>query len=275
MKLFVIGKPLEHSMSPIIQNYWLKKYSKPYSYSKKEVNKDYLPKIIDQIEERKIIGVNVTIPYKKDIFNLLVNLDKNAFYSKAVNTIYKKNDSVFGENTDGAGFCKALEKEKNFKIKNKNILVLGCGGASFGIVSELVNRNAKTIVISNRTKERSFELIENFRRSTTEFKIMEWNKIEPGPKTDLIINTTSYGMKENQAIKIDMKNLKNTTIYSDIIYKPRKTLTMKNFEKNGFTTQNGLGMLINQAAESFRLWFNINLTNKDIIEAKELCEKAY
>ena len=166
------------------------------------MNKDYLPKIIDQIEERKIIGVNVTIPYKKDIFNLLVNLDKNAFYSKAVNTIYKKNDSVFGENTDGAGFCKALEKEKNFKIKNKNILVLGCGGASFGIVSELVNRNAKTIVISNRTKERSFELIENFRRSTTEFKIMEWNKIEPGPKTDLIINTTSYGMKENQAIKI-------------------------------------------------------------------------
>ena len=113
MKLFVIGKPLEHSMSPIIQNYWLKKYSKRYSYAKKEVNKDYLPKIIDQIEERKIIGVNVTIPYKKDIFNLLVNLDKNAFYSKAVNTIYKKNDSVFGENTDGAGFCKALEKEKN------------------------------------------------------------------------------------------------------------------------------------------------------------------
>ena len=204
-----------------------------------------------------------------------MNLDKNAFYSKAVNTIYKKNDSVFGENTDGAGFCKALEKEKNFKIKNKNILVLGCGGASFGIVSELVNRNAKTIVISNRTKERSFELIENFRRSTTEFKIMEWNKIEPCPKTDLIINTTSYGMKENQAIKIDMKNLKNTTIYSDIIYKPRKTLTMKNFEKNGFSTQNGLGMLINQAAESFRLWFNINLTNKDIIEAKELCEKTY
>ena len=130
-------------------------------------------------------------------------------------------------------------------------------------------------MISNRTKERSFELIENFRRSTTEFKIMEWNKIEPGPKTDLIINTTSYGMKENQAIKIDMKNLKNTTIYSDIIYKPRKTLTMKNFEKNGFSTQNGLGMLNNQAAESFRLWFNINLTNKDIIEAKELCEKAY
>ena len=161
------------------------------------------------------------------------------------------------------------------KIKNKNILVLGCGGASFGIVSELVNRNAKTIVISNRTKERSFELIENFRRSTTEFKIMEWNKIEPSPKTDLIINTTSYGMKENQEIKIDMKNLKKTTIYSDIIYKPRKTLTMKNFEKNGFSTQNGLGMLINQAAESFRLWFNINLTNKDIIEAKELCEKAY
>ena len=72
-----------------------------------------------------------------------------------------------------------------------------------------------------------------------------------------------------------MKNLKDSIIYSDIIYKPKKTQTMKIFERKGFITQNGLGMLVNQAAESFKLWFNINLTSQDIIEAKELCEKTY
>ena len=114
-----------------------------------------------------------------------------------------------------------------------------------------------------------------FNKYKTKFKVMDWEKIEPASNTNLIINTTSCGMKRDEEIKICMKKLKKTTIYSDIIYNPRKTQTMKNFEKEGFQTQNGLGMLINQAAESFRLWFGINLTNQDIIEAKELCEKAY
>ena len=104
---------------------------------------------------------------------------------------------------------------------------------------------------------------------------MKWNKIIPVAETDLIINTTSFGMNEGETIKIEMKDLKDSTIYSDIIYKPKITPTMKIFKEKGFTTQNGLGMLINQAAEAFRLWFNINLTNQDIIEAKELCEKSY
>ena len=275
MNLCVIGKPLKHSFSPIIHNYWLRKYSKPYIYEKKEIESSFLPDIISQMKNKKLIGVNVTIPYKRSVYNLLKNLDINAKKSKAVNTIYLKDEKVFGQNTDGVGYCQALKQEMNFDVMNKNILVLGSGGASFGIVSELINRGVSKIIVSNRTLERSYELIKNFKNKITKFEVMKWEELKPSSTTDLIINTTSFGMKKNQEIQVNIQNLKNSTIYSDIIYNPKKTLTMKIFEDKGFLTQNGLGMLVNQAAEAFRLWFNINLTKQDINEAKDLCEETY
>ena len=275
MNLCVIGKPLKHSFSPIIHNYWLRKYSKPYIYEKKEIDSSFLPNIISQMKNKKLIGVNVTIPYKRSVYNLLKNLDINAKKSKAVNTIYLKNEKVFGQNTDGVGYCQALKQEMNFNVMNKNILVLGSGGASFGIVSELINRGVSKIIVSNRTLEKSYELIKNFKNKITKFEVMKWEELKPSSTTDLIINTTSFGMKKNQEIQVNIQNLKNSTIYSDIIYNPKKTLTMKIFEDKGFLTQNGLGMLVNQAAEAFRLWFNINLTKQDINEAKDLCEETY
>ncbi|MEL0246402.1 MAG: shikimate dehydrogenase [Alphaproteobacteria bacterium] len=275
MNLCVIGKPLKHSFSPIIHNYWLRKYSKPYIYEKKEIESSFLPDIISQMKNKKLIGVNVTIPYKRSVYNLLKNLDINAKKSKAVNTIYLKNEKVFGQNTDGVGYCQALKQEMNFNVMNKNILVLGSGGASFGIVSELINRGVSKIIVSNRTLEKSYELIKNFKNKITKFEVMKWEELKPCSNTDLIINTTSFGMKKNQEIQVNIQNLKNSTIYSDIIYNPKKTLTMKTFEDKGFLTQNGLGMLVNQAAEAFRLWFNINLTKQDINEAKDLCEETY
>ena len=275
MNLCVIGKPLKHSFSPIIHNYWLRKYSKPYIYEKKEIDSSFLPNIISQMKNKKLIGVNVTIPYKRNVYNLLKNLDINAKKSKAVNTIYLKDEKVFGQNTDGVGYCQALKQEMNFDVMNKNILVLGSGGASFGIVSELINRGVSKIIVSNRTLKRSYELIKNFKNKITKFEVMKWEELKPSSNTDLIINTTSFGMKKNQEIQVNIQNLKNSTIYSDIIYNPKKTLTMKIFEDKGFLTQNGLGMLVNQAAEAFRLWFNINLTKQDINEAKDLCEETY
>lgn len=275
MNLCVIGKPLKHSFSPIIHNYWLRKYAKPYIYEKKEIESSFLPDIISQMKNKKLIGVNVTIPYKRNVYNLLKNLDINAKKSKAVNTIYLKDEKVFGQNTDGVGYCQALKQEMNFDVMNKNILVLGSGGASFGIVSELINRGVSKIIVSNRTLEKSYELIKNFKNKITKFEVMKWEELTPSSNTDLIINTTSFGMKKNQEIQVNIQNLKNSTIYSDIIYNPKKTLTMKTFEDKGFLTQNGLGMLVNQAAEAFRLWFNINLTKQDINEAKDLCEETY
>merc|ERR1711991_999871 len=224
-------------MAPIIHNYWLRKYSKPYIYEKKEIESSFIPDIISRIKNKKLIGVNVTIPYKRSVYDLLKNLDKNAKKSKAVNTIYTKGEKVFGQNTDGVGYCQALKQEMNFNVMNKNILVLGSGGASFGIVSELINRGVSKIIVSNRTLKRSYELIKNFKNKITKFEVMKWEELTPSSNTDLIINTTSFGMKKNQEIQVNIQNLKNSTIYSDIIYNPKKTLTMKIFEDKGFLTQ--------------------------------------
>ena len=131
------------------------------------------------MKNKKLIGVNVTIPYKRNVYNLLKNLDINAKKSKAVNTIYLKDEKVFGQNTDGVGYCQALKQEMNFDVINKNILVLGSGGASFGIVSELINRGVSKNYSFKQNIRKSYELIKNFKNKITKFEVMKWEELKP------------------------------------------------------------------------------------------------
>ena len=274
MNLYVIGRPINHSLSPLIHNYWLKKYKKKEIYGKLDLNEKDLQNIIKKISNQEILGVNVTIPYKQKTYSLLENLNINATKSFAVNTIYRKNEKVYGENTDGKGFCEALIQETGFKFKQKKILVLGAGGASYGVVSEILQRDVNEILISNRTPTKSELLIQNFNNYSKQIKSLSWENLAPDKSIDLIINTTSVGLKEGECINMNLDYVSKKVIYSDLIYNPKKTETMKMFEKKGLLTQNGLGMLVNQAALSFKLWFNINLTLEDINEARKLCEKS-
>ena len=274
MTLYVIGRPINHSLSPIIHNYWLKKYKKKEVYRKLEVGENDLQDIVNKIKHQEILGINITIPYKQKIYSLLDNLNSNAKASFAVNTIYRKENKVYGENTDGKGFCEALIQEVKFNFKDKKILVLGAGGASYGIVSELIKRKIGEILISNRTHKKSELLIQSFKKNTEQIKSLNWKELTPDESIDLIINTTSVGLKKGEYINMNLEYLSKKVIYSDLIYNPKKTETMKMFERKGILTQNGLGMLVNQAAFSFKLWFGINLTIEDINEAKELCEKS-
>lgn len=274
MSLYVIGRPINHSLSPLIHNYWLKKYNKKEVYDKLDLNEEDLQDIIKRVSNREILGVNVTIPYKQKIYSLLRNLNIDAKESFAVNTIYRKNEKVYGENTDGKGFCEALIQETGFKFKQKKVLVLGAGGASYGLVSEILKREVNEIFISNRTQRKSELLIHNFNNNSKQIKALSWEKLTPDKSIDLIINTTSVGLKKGEYINMNLDYISKKVIYSDLIYNPKKTETMKMFEEKGLFTQNGLGMLVNQAALSFKLWFDINLTLEDINEAKELCEKS-
>ena len=274
MNLYLIGRPVKHSLSPLIHNYWLKKYKKKEVYGKLDLDEQDLQEIINKVRSQEILGVNVTIPYKQKIYSLLKNLNIAAKSSFAVNTIYHKDEKVYGENTDGRGFCEALIQETNFNFKNKKVLVLGAGGASYGVVSEILTREVDEIFISNRTQKKSELLIQNFNSNTKKIKSLNWGNLTPDESIDLIINTTSVGLKEGECINMNLDYLSKKVIYSDLIYNPKRTETMKIFEEKGLFTQNGLGMLVNQAALSFKLWFDINLTLEDINEAKELCEKS-
>ena len=274
MNLYVIGRPVDHSLSPLIHNYWLKKYKKKEVYGKLDLDEKDLQEIINKVSNKEILGVNVTIPYKQKIYSLLKNLNFAAKASFAVNTIYHKDEKAYGDNTDGKGFCEALIQETNFDFKEKKVLVLGAGGASYGVVSEILTREVDEIFISNRTQKKSELLIQSFNNNTKKIKSLNWENLTPDESIDLIVNTTSVGLKEGECINMNLDYLSKKVIYSDLIYNPKRTETMKIFEEKGLFTQNGLGMLVNQAALSFKLWFDINLTLEDINEAKELCEKS-
>ena len=277
MTLFVIGKPVKHSLSPLIHNYWINKYQLGLEYKKMEVEKELLPSLIENIREGKITGLNITLPYKKDIISYIDEVSHTAKDIGAINTVFLRGNKVYGENTDGIGFTRALEKKTKFNFSNKSIYVLGAGGASYGIISQLIKKKVEKIYVTNRTEQKTIQLLNFFKTKNKEInlKFVEWKDLQPNSDVDLIINTTSFGMKDNECLKIDISNLRDTLIFVDIIYSPKETELLKLFKKEGFVCMNGLSMLIEQAAVSFELWFNISLNNKDIEEVKKICEASY
>ena len=277
MTLFVIGKPIKHSLSPLIHNYWINKYGLGLEYKKMEVERESLPSLIENVRDKKITGLNITLPYKKDIISYIDEVSYSAKDIGAINTVFLREKKVYGENTDGIGFTRALEKKTKFNFSNKSIYILGAGGASYGIISELIGKKVAKIYVTNRTKQKTIQLIKHFKTKNKEIKLefVEWKDLAPNSDVDLIINTTSFGMKDNECIKINMNNLRDTLIFVDIIYSPKETELLKLFKKEGFVCMNGLNMLIEQAAVSFELWFNISLNNKDIEEVKKICEASY
>ena len=137
-KYLVIGNPIDHSLSPKLQNYWIRKYKIDAVYEKKLLNNNEIKELIFNIKEEKIHGLNITVPFKKVIIPFLDELSEEAEISQSVNTIYKRDNKIIGDNTDIEGFKLSLEKTEQ-EIKNKKALILGAGGVSFLQWVELVN----------------------------------------------------------------------------------------------------------------------------------------
>ena len=126
-KFFVIGSPIEHSLSPELHNYWIKNNNINAIYEKQKLNKDQLEQIISKIKDNKIDGINVTVPFKTTVIPYLDELSSEAQSTQSVNTIYKKDNKVIGHNTDIFGFKASIENAK-YNINNKEALILGAGG---------------------------------------------------------------------------------------------------------------------------------------------------
>ena len=135
-KFFVIGNPIDHSLSPKLHNYWIKKYKIDAVYEKKLLNNNEIDGLIFNIREEKIHGINITVPFKKKVIPFLDELSEEAEISQSVNTIYKKDNKIIGDNTDIEGFKLSLEKTEQ-EIKNKKALILGAGGVVSSIIIAL------------------------------------------------------------------------------------------------------------------------------------------
>ena len=257
-KYFVIGNPINHSLSPKLQNWWLKENNIDATYDKIRLEDHEIKNFIQDIKEQKIAGCNVTVPFKKKVIPFLDKLSQEAEQTQSVNTITFDNGDLVGHNTDIGGFDTALKK-LNFKIKGKKVLILGAGGVVPSIIFALKNMGVQEIIISNRTRERA----ENLKVLFNNIRTLKW-----GDLTDfhMIINATSLGLN-NEKINLNFSSLGHDKLFYDIIYNPQETPFLKVGKQLGYKTENGKTMFVYQALEAFKLWHNIEpKVNTDIFK---------
>ena len=249
-KYLVIGNPIDHSLSPELHNYWIKKNNIDAVYYKKKLDLEDIKKIVNDIRNNKINGVNVTTPFKKDIISFVDDLSEEALITQSVNTILLENNKIKGFNTDIIGFQLSL-KEIKFDLKNKKVLILGSGGVVPSIIFSLQKSGISEITLSNRTKNKADELKNTF----PNLKVVEWGKI---PEFDIVINATSLGLNKDDKIDLKFININKDKLFYDVIYNPMETDFLKNGKKLGAEVLNGKMMFVYQASEAFKLWHKIN-----------------
>ena len=248
-KYLVIGNPIKHSLSPKLHNHWFKENNIDALYDKEELKESDISRIIDEIKKEKINGINVTIPFKKSVIPFLDKLNPLAEQVQSVNTIFKKDNKVIGDNTDVVGFEKGLN-HINYSTKNKKIFILGAGGVVSSIILALKRLGISKITVSNRTKTKA----EKLKKIFSDLEIINW-----GEKTnfDMIINATSLGLKKEDKIKLDVSKIGSNKLFYDVIYNPNKTNFLLKGEELGNQVENGKMMFLYQAQASFQMWTGV------------------
>ena len=254
-KFGIIGNPIKHSLSPVLHEYWFKKYNIDADYSIIEALDKDLPEIIEKVKQGYFSGINVTLPFKQKIINHVDRVVNDAELTGSVNTVLLSNkNTVIGENTDVYGLQAAYLKEID-NSSNKKVLVIGAGGVSPSVISSINKTGIKNISITNRTNEKCIFLKKKFNF----LNIISWANLSSEIKNfDIIINATSLGLKHGDDFNFDFSNTKNEVIYIDTIYNPLETKTLKYLKEEGRRVFNGLDMFIYQGQKSFYLWNKIN-----------------
>ena len=254
-KYGIIGNPIKHSLSPTLHNYWFDKYKIDAVYSVIETSESELKNIVNDIRDKNLSGINITLPYKQKIVPHLDVLVNDAEITGSVNTLYlNEKGTIVGDNTDVFGVQAAYLKEVD-NVKIKKALVIGAGGVSPSIILSLQKSGVKNISIINRTIEKCIFLKKKFKF----LNILDWKNIkEEIKKYDIVINATSLGLKNGQDFNFNFENTKRNLIYIDTIYNPLETKTLRYLKERKTKVFNGLDMFIYQGQKAFYLWNKIN-----------------
>lgn len=240
----VVGKPIGHSLSPVMHN---------AAFLETGINAVYLAletsDIGDAVKGIKVLGIkglSVTIPYKSDVIPLLDEVDDMALMIGAVNTIVNQDGLLKGYNTDATGALKALEDK--VEISGKRCLIIGAGGAARAI-GYILKEKGLDVIVANRSIERGESLCRDIGCEFIPLTGLEYQN------ADILINTTPVGMTpDTELCPVSEKLLNKGTAVMDIIYNPIETRLLKMAKSMDCVTINGLGMFIHQGAEQFRLW---------------------
>ncbi len=246
----IFGNPVSHSLSPVMHNNWFSKNKLNYVYLAFDIQPKDLKDAVSSIRTLNIAGVNVTIPHKVDVMKFLDVIDDDAKKIGSVNTIVNKRGILHGINTDWQGFITDL-KQKKVNLKNKNILVVGAGGAAKAILYGLSKLKVKKIFLTSRTLSNAKKISKRYKSVSC----VDINKISIDflKNIDCLINCSTCGMKKNDKFPFAIKEFNKNIIFYDIIY--NKNTPFKKFAlKNKIKFFSGEGMLICQGAVSFKFW---------------------
>tara|TARA_B100001142_G_scaffold56042_1_gene54591 strand:- start:618 stop:1463 length:846 start_codon:yes stop_codon:yes gene_type:complete len=269
----IIGKPIKHSLSPILHEFWMKEHKIESTYNIYEIDKNNIASFLKSLKEKNINGLNVTIPYKSEVIKFLDHVEKNALDLGAVNTIkVGENNKLYGYNTDVYGFMEHLNSSApSWKTKKGCITIIGAGGASRAVIWSFLKENKMDIKLFNRSKDKGLKLIEDMKKLFPASNIILCSDLsEALYNCSLLVNCTSLGMNGQPQLSISLEQMNNNSIVYDIVYTPLITELLHKAKKLNFTAIDGLGMLINQAVPAFEMWHNTKVTVSDTLRRSAL-----
>ncbi|MBI5675846.1 MAG: shikimate dehydrogenase [Nitrospirae bacterium] len=244
----LFGYPVEHTLSPAMHNAAFKSLGLDICYVPFNVSPEELPNAVRAVRALNLIGVNITIPHKEKVIPLLDRVSEEASFIGAVNTVVNNEGTLTGHNTDGRGFISSLT-EKGVLLDNKEILVIGAGGASRAI-SYYLSEKASKLFLYDVDKPKAERLISDLKKIRNNVFRLDDTKDIGTP--NIIINATPLGLKQEDPLPLNPDFITPDTVVCDLIYK--KTKLLQEADNRGAVTLDGLGMLLWQGVLAFELW---------------------
>lgn len=262
--LAVLGKPIAHSMSPLMHNAALQKMAQKnpefsqWAYYKFEINAEDLHEALELLYEKNFCGINLTIPHKENAFKCIAQSDEFSKLARAANTLRRTNNGWYGTNTDGFGLEKAIENLSGRNFKDADIVLLGAGGAARAACFHALLAGCKSIKISNRTQAKTLALINDAKAAN--FEAEELKSLSDISNASIIINASSVGLKADDKPIVDFSNLPKDCIFFDMPYiKGGETSSVIAARRAGLRAESGLPMLAWQGAKALSLWTGCEL----------------
>jgi shikimate dehydrogenase len=262
----VVGNPVAHSKSPQIHAAFARQTGQDIAYDRLLAPLDAFAVTVQQFFHEGGHGLNVTVPFKREAWDCVDECEGGALSAEAVNTIKRVGNRLIGYNTDGKGLLADLERNLGATITGKRVLLMGAGGASYGVLQPLLERKPDLLVVANRTLDKAQRLVRHFHQYTT--AVPQGVAVRPyenlgGQMFDLVINATSAGL-EGGMPQLPDKLFASGAIAYDMVY-GRDTPFMVFARQHGARAVDGLGMLVEQAAESFFIWRGVRPDTAPVI----------
>lgn len=259
---YVIGNPVKHSLSPKIHMKFAQQVNQKIKYEALEVAEDQFVQTMDKLKYEKVSGLSVTVPFKQKMCEYVDSLDEYAKIAGAVsNVIIDKDNQWQGINLDGIGLVNDIQNNQHVFFQNKDILILGAGGATRGILAPILGCKPSFVCIANRTLSKAETLVQDFSYLGS-LRSMDITQITG--EYDIVINATS--MSINQKLpNVSIENFKSNAFGYDLMYAPEGTVFTQWCQKSHIKSSDGKGMLLELSKEAFLKWRHVNVNTENIL----------